>query len=68
MSSNNNSSGGGMGFVGGLQLLFIGLKLGGVIKWSWWWVMSPFLCTFGLVGLLLLIAGVVAVTALWRAK
>lgn len=24
-----------------LLTLFIGLKLGGVITWSWWWVMSP---------------------------
>ena len=24
-----------------LLLLFIGLKLTGVIKWSWWWVLSP---------------------------
>ena len=25
-----------------LGLLFIGLKLGGVIAWSWLWVLSPF--------------------------
>lgn len=37
------SSGGGIGFIGGLQLLFIGLKLGKVIDWSWWLVFSPFL-------------------------
>lgn len=24
-----------------LQVLFVGLKLGGVITWSWWWVLSP---------------------------
>ena len=24
-----------------LFLLFCGLKLGGVIAWSWWWVTSP---------------------------
>ena len=22
-------------------VLFVGLKLGGVIDWSWWWVISP---------------------------
>ena len=22
-------------------LVFIGLKLGAVIGWSWWWVLSP---------------------------
>ncbi len=25
-----------------LLLLFIALKLTGVIAWSWWWVLSPF--------------------------
>jgi hypothetical protein len=39
MSSNNNS--GGIGFVGLLTTLFIGLKLTGVISWSWLWVLSP---------------------------
>lgn len=24
-----------------LFLLFLGLKLGNVIDWSWWWVFSP---------------------------
>lgn len=24
-----------------LFLLFLGLKLGGVITWSWWWVTAP---------------------------
>lgn len=30
-----------IGFPGLLGLLFIGLKLGGVIDWSWWWVLLP---------------------------
>jgi hypothetical protein len=24
-----------------LTLLFVGLKLGKIISWSWWWVLSP---------------------------
>ena len=39
--SDNNSSSGGVGFTGLLAVLFIGLKLGHVINWSWWWVLSP---------------------------
>jgi hypothetical protein len=31
----------GIGFIGLLTILFIGLKLTGFIKWSWWWVLSP---------------------------
>ena len=42
MSNDNSStSSGGIGFAGLLAVLFIGLKLGGVIAWSWWWVLSP---------------------------
>lgn len=28
-------------FGSALTLLFIGLKLDGVLDWSWWWVLSP---------------------------
>lgn len=30
-----------VGYLGLLSLLFIGLKLGGVISWSWWLVLLP---------------------------
>lgn len=30
-----------MGFISALTLVFIVLKLCGVIAWSWWWVVSP---------------------------
>ena len=30
------SSNGGLGFVGALTILFIALKLMGYIAWSWW--------------------------------
>lgn len=36
-----STSSGGVSFTSLLLLLFIGLKLGNVINWSWWWVMSP---------------------------
>lgn len=41
MTDNSSSSSGGIGFTGMLTILFIGLKLGGIISWSWWWVLSP---------------------------
>ena len=37
----SDRKGGGIGFWGLLLLLFIGLKVAGVINWSWWWVLSP---------------------------
>ena len=45
--SKSNSSGGGIGVVGLLGVLFVGLKLGHVIDWSWWWVTVPFWGGFG---------------------
>jgi ABC-type polysaccharide/polyol phosphate export permease len=32
---------GGIGFAGLLGILFIALKLTGVINWSWWYVLMP---------------------------
>ena len=41
MSSNRNSSSSGMGICGVLTIVFIVLKLVGVISWSWLWVLCP---------------------------
>ncbi len=41
MSQQSSSGGAGIGFTGLLQILFIALKLTGVITWSWWWVLAP---------------------------
>lgn len=49
MSKQSNSS--GVSLLGLLGILFIALKLTGVISWSWWWVLLPFYS-----GLIILIA------------
>jgi hypothetical protein len=47
----------GIGFLPLLALLFIGLKLGGVITWSWLWVLAPLWVPIAIgLGLLALIA------------
>lgn len=51
----------GIGFISLLQLLFIGLKLAGVINWNWFWVLSPFIFSFGLFVVIILIVIVVTV-------
>ena len=38
---NSKASGGGIGFFGLLAIVFIVLKLLGIIQWSWVWVLSP---------------------------
>lgn len=54
----SESSGGssGLGISGVVQIVFIVLKLIGVIDWSWWWVFSPTLITLGLAIFILIIA------------
>jgi hypothetical protein len=32
-----------------LTVLFIALKLCGIIDWSWWWVLSPIPITLGII-------------------
>ena len=41
MSSNRNSNSSGIGICGVLTIVFIVLKLVGVINWSWLWVLCP---------------------------
>jgi len=58
MADNNASTGGGIGFVGLLTILFIALKLTNVITWSWWWILSPLWISFGLsVGFIIIFFG-----------
>lgn len=40
-NNNSKSASGGIGFFGMLTLIFIVLKLCGVINWSWIWVLAP---------------------------
>lgn len=41
MSKKEESAGGGIGILGALFLIFLTLKLCGVIPWSWWWITAP---------------------------
>ena len=62
MADKVQASGGGIGFGGALALLFIGLKLGGVIDWSWWWVLSPLWIPFLFVASVVLLVFLVYLT------
>lgn len=57
MSNSKTSS--SLGFFSILALVFITLKLLGVINWSWWWVFSPILPGVA-VGAICLIVALVA--------
>ena len=64
MSEKTSTPAGGLPWTWGLFLVFLLLKLCGVIGWSWWWVTAPLwgglalvlTLTFGTV----LLAGVIA--------
>lgn len=56
MKKETTTSARGIGFFGLLGIVFIVLKLCGVIAWSWWWVTAPL---WG--GAALVIAGVLVI-------
>jgi hypothetical protein len=70
MSSNNNSSGAGIGFLGLLTIAFIVLKLTKCIAWSWWWVLAPMWMPLALVLLVVVIVGLCKlwIYCKWRAR
>ncbi len=47
--SESSSSSSGIGVLGLLGVVFVTLKLTGIIDWSWWWVTVPFWGGFALV-------------------
>jgi len=46
--SNSSNSSSGIGVLGLLGVVFVTLKLMGVINWSWWYVTMPFWGGFAL--------------------
>lgn len=58
-----------MGFGGLLAILFIALKLLGIIHWSWWWVLSPLWIPFAVILGIFAIVGLVLLIKLpWKSK
>ena len=58
--NNTTTSKGGVGFCGLLTIVFIVLKLCGVIAWSWLWVLSPLWISVGLIIIISLIVVLIA--------
>ena len=56
-----DSISGGLGLCPVLFIIFLVLKLVGVIAWSWWWVFSPLLIAAGL-GTLFIVLGILAIS------
>ena len=63
LSEQIHRNSGRIGVPGLLGIVFIVLKLCGVISWSWWWVLAPFWIPFVLFfGLLIIILVLYALT------
>ena len=56
-SNNNRSSaaGGGLNILGVVEIVFIILKLLGIINWSWWIVLIPLWIDLGITLLVILV-------------
>lgn len=65
MFKNNNSTKGGIGFVGLLTILFIALKLLGKISWSWIWVLSPLWIPVAIALIILIITLIIGKKRKW---
>lgn len=57
MSAQSSSAGGGTSLAVVVTIVFVVLKLVGVIDWSWWWVLSPLWIAFLLSVLVMLLVG-----------
>lgn len=57
MATTTKTTSSSISTLGLLGIVFITLKLCGVINWSWWWVTVPFWGGLGLVVSVLCIAG-----------
>lgn len=57
---NNTYNRSGIGFFGLLTIVFITLKLIGVISWTWFWVLSPIIFIVGLNVLIAVICLIIA--------
>lgn len=55
--NSSSSSSGGIGFFGLLTIVFIVLKLLGIIDWEWIWVLAPIWIPLSLVLIGLLLGG-----------
>lgn len=55
MENQNHVASGGLGLLEVLTIIFIVLKLCGLISWSWWLVLMPLWIELGVIVVLLII-------------
>lgn len=63
MSKNTKTTTTGVSLLGVLQIIFIVLKLCGLIDWSWWKVFIPMWIDLGIIAVFLLLYFVILIIA-----
>ena len=63
MSKNTKTTTTGISLLGVLQIIFIVLKLCGLIDWSWWKVFIPMWIDLGIIAVFLLLYLIVLIIA-----
>lgn len=67
MSDSSNSSSGGIGVFTVVGIVFIILKLVGVITWSWWLVTLPFTIPIAIIVAVLAVSGIaILISRAWE--
>lgn len=61
MKDSKTQTSGGIGFFEALAIVFIALKLMGIITWSWWWVLAPLWAPLAVVLVIAAILGLISV-------
>lgn len=56
---NNSKRSGGLGFSGVLTVVFIVLRLVGIIDWSWLWILSPLWIDIGITIILVVVINLI---------
>lgn len=59
---------GGVSFCGLLTIVFVVLKLLGIIGWSWWLVLLPEIISFGIAVLIIIVILIVAIVKYARKR
>ena len=64
----NSNSSSGMGILGALQIVFLVLKLTGLITWSWLVVLIPFWISLGTLAIFLICVLIAVLTGYKKRK
>lgn len=54
LMESTQTNNGGIGCLTVIQIVFLILKMAGLVTWSWWWIWAPTLIPLGVLALVIL--------------